>query len=132
MIKILGANIDERLIWDLHYKYIVKKVSTHLWLLSQISSYLSVKDRLLFYNAYIRPHFDYCFVIWRSLTCSYTGKMTKLQQRACKLILRNVYSNLEKAQDRLNMLLLSESVLLQKAKVMYTVSNNIAPEYLND
>ena len=28
--KILGANIDENLIWDSHYKYIVKKVSTHL------------------------------------------------------------------------------------------------------
>ena len=72
--KILGANIDENLIWDSHYKYIVKKVSTHLWLLSQISSYLSVKDRLLFYNAYIRPHFDYCSVIWGSSTCSNTDK----------------------------------------------------------
>ena len=86
--KILGANIDENLIWDSHYKYIVKKVSTHLWLLSQISSYLSVKDRLLFYNAYIRPHFDYCSVIRGSSTCSNTDKITKLQRRACKLILR--------------------------------------------
>ena len=31
--KILGANIDENLIWDSHYKYIVKKVSSHLWFL---------------------------------------------------------------------------------------------------
>ena len=130
--KILGANIDENLIWDSHYKYIVKKVSTHLWLLSQISSYLSVKDRLLFYNAYIRPHFDYCSVIWGSSTCSNTDKITKLQRRACKLILRNEYSNLEEAQNRLNMLSFSESVFLQKAKVMYKVSNNIAPEYLTD
>ena len=91
--------IDENLIWDSHYKYIVKKVSTHLWLLSPICSYLSVKDR---------------------------------QRRACKLILRNEYSNLEEAQNRLNMLSFSESVFLQKAKVMYKVSNNIAPEYLTD
>ena len=130
--KILGANIDENLIWDSHYKYIVKKVSTHLWLLSQISSYLSVKDRLLFYNAYIRPHFYYCSVIWGSSTCSNTDKITKLQRRACKLTLRNEYSNLEEAQNRLNMLSFSESVFLQKAKVMYKVSNNIAPEYLTD
>ena len=54
--KILGANIDKYLIWDSHYKYIVKKVSTYVWLLSQISSYLSVKDSFLFYNAYSRPH----------------------------------------------------------------------------
>ena len=30
------------------------------------------------------------------------------------------------------MLLFSESLFLQKAKVMYKVSNNIAPEYLTD
>ena len=111
--KILDANIDEHLIWDSLIKYIVKKVSTHLCLLSQISSYLSVKDRLLFYNAYIRPHFDYCSVIWGSSTCSYTDKITKLHRRACKLILRNEYSNLEGAQDRINMLSFSESVFLQ-------------------
>ena len=130
--KILGANIDENLMWDSHYKYIVKKVSTHVWLLSQMSSYLSVKDRLLYYNAYIRPHFDYCSVIWGSATCSNTDKITKLQRRTCKLILKNEYSNLEEAQNRLNMLSFSESVFLQKANVMYKVSNNIAPEYLTD
>ena len=106
-------------------------MSTHLWLLSQISSCLLVKDRLLFYNAYIRPPFDYCSVIWGSSTYSYTDEIAKLQRRACKLILRNEYSNLE-AQNRLNMLLFSESVFLQKAKVMNKVSNNIAPEYLTD
>ena len=130
--KILGANINENLIWDSHYKFIVKKVSTHLWLLSQISSYLSVKDRLLFYNVYIRPHFDYCSIIWGSSTSSNTDKITKLQRRACKLILRNEYSSLEEAQNCLNMLSFSESVFLQKAKVMYKVSNDRAPEYLTD
>ena len=86
----------------------------------------------MFYNAYIRPHFDYCSVIWGSYTCSNTYKITKLQRRACKLILRNEYSNLEEAQNRLNMVSFSASVFLQKAKVMYKVSNNIAPVYLTD
>ena len=62
----------------------------------------------------------------------FTDKITKLQRRACKLILRNECSNLEEAQNRLNMLSFSESVFLQKAKVMYKVSNNIAPEFLTD
>ena len=46
--KILGANIDENLIWDSHYKYIVKKVSTHLWLLSEISSYYQLMTGFCF------------------------------------------------------------------------------------
>ncbi|MCG7869794.1 MAG: hypothetical protein JAY74_25915 [Candidatus Thiodiazotropha taylori] len=130
--KILGINIDENLIWNSQYQQVVKKVSSHLWLLSQISSYLTIEYRLLFYNAYIRPHFDYCSVIWGNSTCFNINKITKLQRRACKLILRNEYLTLEEARDRLKILSFTESVFLQKAKVMYKVANNIAPEYLTD
>ena len=59
-------------------------------------------------------------------------KKTKLQRMACKLILRNEYPDLKEAQYRINMLSFSESVFLQKAKVMYNVSNKIAPEYLTE
>ena len=44
----------------------------------------------------------------------------------------NECSNLKEAQNRLNMVSFSERVFLQKAKVMYKVLNNIAPEYLTD
>ena len=82
--KILGINIDENLVWNGHYQYI-----STLWLLSQIKSFLTVDDKLLFYNAYIRPHLQYCSVIWGNSTNINIQKtmMTKLQRRACKLIL---------------------------------------------
>ena len=62
--KVLGVHIDENLLWNGHFQYISKKISSHLGLLSQIKSFLSKEDKLLFYNAYIRPHIDYCSVIW--------------------------------------------------------------------
>ena len=64
----------------------------------------------------------------------YINKITKLQRRACKSILRNEYTNLEEARDRLKILSFNESVFLQKAKVMYMykVANNIALEYATD
>ena len=130
--KILGVHINENLTWNAQFQFVVKKVSSHLWLLSRISSYLSVEDRLLFYNAYIRPHLDYCSIIWGNSTSYNINKITKLQRRACKNILRNEYTNLEEARDRLKILSFNESVFLQKAKVMYKVANNIAPEYVTD
>ena len=39
---------------------------------------------------------------------------------------------MEEARDRLKILSFNESVFLQKAKVMYKVANNIAPEYVTD
>ena len=44
--KILGVHINENLTWNAQFQFVVKKVSSHLWLLSRISSYLSVEDRL--------------------------------------------------------------------------------------
>ena len=69
--KILGVHINENLTWNAQFQFIVKKVSSQLWILSRISSYLSVEDRLLFYNAYIRPNLDYCSIIW-GISTSYT------------------------------------------------------------
>ena len=68
---------------------------------------------------------EYYGEIQRIVTC--INKITTLQRRAYKRILRNEYINLEEARDRLKILSFNESVFLQKAKVMYKVANNIAP-----
>ena len=56
--------------------------------------------------------------------------MNKLQQRACKCIPGNVYTRLDEARDRLKILSFDETLFLQKAKLMFKITNNIAPEYL--
>ncbi|MCU7800226.1 MAG: hypothetical protein KZQ70_08805 [gamma proteobacterium symbiont of Lucinoma myriamae] len=130
--KILGVHIDENLKWNAHFQFVAKKVSSYLWLLSQIRSYLSIEHRLLFYNSYIRTHFDYCSIIWGNSSNFNVSKITKLQRRACKIILGNEYTSLEEARTRLKILSFDESVFIQKAKVMYKIVNNIAPVYLSD
>ena len=64
-----------------------KKISSYLWLLFQIKSYLSLQHRVLFCNAYVKPHFEYCCVMWGNSFNSNLHKIEKLQRRACKLIL---------------------------------------------
>ena len=89
-------------------------------------------DKLLFYNAYIRPHLEYCSVIWGNPTTFNIQKVTKLQRRACKLILmiEYMYTHLEEACNRLDIISFDESVFLNKAKVKCKIANNIAPAYL--
>ena len=129
---VLGLHIDENLVWNSHFQQVVIKVSSYLWLLSQLSRYLSVEDRLLFYNAYIKSQFDYCCAIWGNSTTYNIKKIDKLHRRACKLILRHEYTNLKEARNRLKMLSFSENLFLQKTKVMHKVANRIAPQYLMD
>ena len=56
--------------------------------------------------------------------------MTKIQRRACKIILGSEYKHLEEARNHLKILTFDESVFLNKAKMMYKIANNIAPSYL--
>ena len=41
--KVLGVNIDENLLWFCNVQYITKTISSHLWLLSQIKAFLSIR-----------------------------------------------------------------------------------------
>ena len=130
--KVLGVYTDENFIWNTHFTYVTKKVSSNLWLLSQIKNYLSLEHRLLIYNAYIKTHFDYCSIVWGNSANNNINKINKLQRRACKLILGKEYTSLEEARNRLKILSFDESVFLQKAKTMYKIANTIAPKYLID
>lgn len=130
--KILGVHFDENLIWNNHFKHVSSKISSYLWLLYHIRSFLSVEHRLLFYNAYIKPHLEYCCVVWGNSSNYNIQLMEKLQRRACKNILGKDYSTLDDARNQLNMLSFEEMVFMNKAKLMYKIATNTAPIYLVD
>ena len=130
--KILGVHVDQNFVWNNHFQHVSQKISSHLWLLSQIQTYLTVQHRSLFYNAYIKSHIEYCYVVWGN-SCSFNAyKIEKLQRRACKLILGNDYTTLDAARKELNILSFEETIFIHKAKVMYKIANNVAPIYLTD
>ena len=127
--KILGVHVDKNFVWNNHFWHISKKISSHIWLLSQIRTYLNVQHRLLYYNAYIKSHIEYCCVVWGKW-CNFNAfKIEKLQRWACKLILGNDYTTLDAARKQLRILSFKETVFIHKAKVMYIIACNTAPIY---
>ena len=97
-VKILGVYINENFQWDNHFKCICKNVSSYIWLLSKIKSYLTLEHRSVFYNAYIQPQFNYCNMIWGNSSNYNVSKLSKLQRRACKVILENELEDLDSAR----------------------------------
>jgi hypothetical protein len=47
--------------------HICKNINSRLFLLSKILKYLDKKSRILFFNSYIIPIFDYCSNVCRNL-----------------------------------------------------------------
>ena len=86
----------------------------------------------MFYNAYVKPHFDYCNTVLSNTSSGNINKISKLQRRACKLILAQDYTDIQEALERLNILSFDQIIFLNKAKLMYKVHNNLAPVYLHE
>jgi len=64
--NVLGVIVDKTFSWSFHVKRICSRLHSKLHLVSNISCFLNLDSRKLFYNAYILPLFDYCSVVWRN------------------------------------------------------------------
>ena len=61
------------------------KPATHIsYLLTRIKIYLSLQNRILFYNSYILPYLDYCCIIWGSCNSLSRDKLIKFQKKGSK------------------------------------------------
>ena len=75
--KILSIHVDNNLTWNIHFNFLSKEVSSYLWLLSKIITYLSTEHRLLFIMQVYRNDFKkhrFLFVFFR-----FEGKRVKLK-----------------------------------------------------
>ena len=83
-------------------------------------------------KAYIQPHLDFCNIIWGSTKKSNIQILIRLQRRACHVILGEQYTNLNEALLSINVLSIEQRILLQKAKFMYRVFQNVTPSYIQN
>ena len=118
--KILDIHVDNNLTWNTHFNFLSKKLSSYMWLFGIIRTYLTTEHRVLFHNAYIKPHIDYCSLIWSNTSNININKIIRLQRRACKLILGHEYNSLLEAFERLKILSFDQSIFLSKACIKYT------------
>ena len=63
---LLGLEIDNMLSFNLHVEMISNRLSSRIAVLRKIRAFLPLSQRLLYYNAIIRPVLSYVSVIWSS------------------------------------------------------------------
>ena len=79
---LLGLDIDSQ-----HVDKICKKFSQRIALLRKIRVYLSLRQRLLYYNSIIHPIITYASVTWSCCDNESSNRVLKLQKRAARVIL---------------------------------------------
>ena len=86
--KLLGILIDENLSWSSHIDYLCSHITTKISLLRHLSEYVPAEILKKYYQGCILSFFDYGSVTWGSASASNNERLTKLQKRATRIILR--------------------------------------------
>ena len=86
--KYLGVYIDDELNFKTHIKLLYTTLSRSLGILHKVKNYFLKKSLLHRYFALFHSHLLYCVTIWFSIYQIYTAPISKLQDRAIKLIYR--------------------------------------------
>ena len=90
--KHLGLILDKHLSFDHHLKVKSLIANKGIGLITRLRKYLSYKSLLCVYKSFVRPHLDYCDIIFDNPTNdSFTQKLESVQYNACLAIPRSFW-----------------------------------------
>ena len=98
-IKYLGVMLDEKLNFNDHIDYTIRKAAQKFGVLCRINRYLTTEAKIDVYKSLIAPHFDYCASILFLATRQQLKRMQVLQNKVMRLILK-----CDRLTPRINML----------------------------
>ena len=132
--RLLGLQVDQNLTWKLQVNKIIKKCNSLLYLLQRIKFCLDKSSRILFYNAYILPHLDYCCTVWGNCSNQLQQDIIKFQKRAARVILDKAFDEPSAPLfNQLKWMNFNEHVEFKKVISVYKSlcsTNERCPDYL--
>ena len=122
-----------RLNWKNQIDQVCSKISSKIYLLSNIKKYLNLESRQLFYSGYILPLIDYCCVVWRNCSNEGLNHILKLQKRTARLILdQDPIAPSEPLFKQLRWMSIEQRIKYHKYLLVSKCLKNEAPKYLKN
>ena len=84
--KSLGVIIADKLDWHSHIEKLTKKIASGIGALKRIRHLIPASTLHLIYQALVKPHFDYCDIVWGNCGKTLRDKLQKLQNRAARVL----------------------------------------------
>ena len=130
--KILGVVIDTELSWNKHVEYIIKKLSTNVFLLSKLKHFIKPKYLKLFFDAHIMSYLTYSSTVWDGCSENIFKQLNSIHRRAVKHLTNNQSLNTDEKLKALNILPLRKHLELKKLLMIHKIYYNQAPHYLTN
>ncbi len=77
--KTLGVIIDDQLKWNSHIDNLATKVSKAIGKIRRMKAFVPQSTSISVYNAIVKPHFDYCSLVWDMGNAYSLEKLQKMQ-----------------------------------------------------
>ncbi|MCG8110902.1 MAG: reverse transcriptase family protein, partial [Candidatus Thiodiazotropha taylori] len=130
--KLLGLYVDKQLSWSEHIDHLCSNISSKISLLKSLSEYIPLTAQKRFYQGFILPLIDYGSITWGSTSNSNLDRLTKLQKRAARIMLKTDISTPSSQMFReLKWSPVSERIKYNKAVYTYKALNNLTPDYIS-
>lgn len=131
-MKYLGVMLDEKLNFNEHINYTIRKAARKFGVLCRINRFLTTDAKILIYKSIIAPHFDYCASILFLASIQQMKRMQILQNKVMRLIL--CCDRLTPRIFMLNCLQwmsVRQRVEFNTLIFVYRVTKGMAPQYLS-
>ena len=149
--KHLGLILDSKLNFNLHLKEKIGKANTGILMIRKLYKYLPRHSLINIYKSFIRPHLDYCDIIYHRPCCDdimmqntsyqyiqhpnvlFTDKIESVQYNAALAITGCVRgTSREKIYNELGMESLYDRRTFHRLLYLYKIKNNWLPLYLKN
>ena len=133
VIKYLGIMVDERLCFNEHVDYTVRKAAQKFGVMCRVNRYLSCENKIMLYKAIIAPHFEYCPSILFLANRQQKRRMQIIQNKAMRLILgcdRMTSSII--MRNCLQWLSIEQRIKLCTLILVFKIKNGMVPDYLSE
>ena len=132
-IVYLGIQIDEKLDFNDHIEYTIRKIAKQIGFLKRSCKYLSKKYKIMVYKSIIEPLFIYCPTVFFIMKDSQIAKLQVLQNKAMRFILVKPFdTHIREMLESLNWLNIKQLIYFHTMKFIYKVINGQLPDYLKN
>ena len=140
--KHLGLTLDSKLSFTKHVNEKVAIARKGIGVIKHLAPYLPLKSRDQIFKMYVRPHLDYCDIIYHipaisnvfnsSLTLNYQMDMLERTQYQAALAVSGTWkgTNRDKIYEELGWETLDQRRFFRRLTQFYKIMSNLTPDYL--
>ena len=124
--KILGVYFDNKLNFNTYLTKLCKKASQKLHALARVSNFMSINQRKMIMNAFIRSQFSYCPLTWMCHGRAIHSIISNIHERALRIVYKDNISSFALLLEKSGSVSIHHRNLQALAIDIYKVLNNLS------